>query len=68
MITDLDSDMLAVAHDELIDAVVDDFLQQDIDTVIHVRAVPETTDIHTGSQSNMLEGTERFDLAFIIGC
>jgi hypothetical protein len=45
-----DLDALAVAHDELVDGVVDDLLEQDVDAVVVVRAVAGAADVHAGAQ------------------
>ena len=50
----VDVDLLAVAHDEFVDGVVDDFLEQDIDAVVGVGAGAEATDVHAGAQADVL--------------
>ena len=54
-------------HDEFIDGVVNEFLQQDIDSVVGVTSAAETPDVHTGSQADVLKGRKRLDLAFVVG-
>ena len=57
-------DALAGVHLELIDGVVDDFLQQHIDAVLGVGAVAQLTDIHTGSCAHVLHIGEVADIVF----
>src|SRR6056297_2871122 len=59
-------DARTVAHDILIDTVIDHLFQQNVDTVIYIRTIPQATDIHPGSQANMLEAAEGFDRTFIV--
>ncbi len=61
-----DGDPVAGSHDELIDAVVDDFLHENIYSVVHVGAVSQTADIHTGAQPDMLQRGHRLYRIFVI--
>ena len=47
-------DLLAKAHDEFINAIVEYFLHQDINAVILRRPVSEFADIHAWTETNML--------------
>ena len=65
-----DVDDLSLAHDELVDAVVDDFLQQYIDAVHGIGAVAQPSDIHARAQPDVLqrvEGLYRFLVVFHSG-
>src|SRR5262245_44009885 len=42
----IDLNFRPILHDELIDTIVDDLLQHDINSVIGMRSIPETTNIH----------------------
>ena len=63
----LDLDLLAVAHREFVDAVVDRLLEQDVDAVLRVRAVAEAADIHAGAEPDVLERAEGLDGGFGVG-
>src|SRR5690606_37850650 len=45
-----DLDLLARAHDELVDRIVDDLLEHHVDAVGRVRAVAEAADVHARPQ------------------
>ena len=47
--------MLSVAHDELIDCVIHDFLEQDVYAVVILGSISSATDVHSGSQANVLK-------------
>src|SRR5262249_11301079 len=66
LVFDGDVDFLPVAHDVLIDGVVDDLLEQDVGAVIVMRAVPDAPDVHAGAQPDVFEGGERLDLALVV--
>ena len=59
-------DALAEAFVELVDAVVDAFFQEHVDTVLGVRAVAETADIHTGARADMVGIFKMPDFAFVV--
>ena len=49
----VDLDAAALAHDELVDGVVDDLLEQNVDAVVGMRAVADTADVHAGAQPDV---------------
>ena len=51
---ELDLHAPPVAHDELVDRVVDDLLQQHVDAVVVVAAVAGPADVHPEAQPDML--------------
>ena len=55
IVFDIHLDTVASLHLELIDGVVEHFLQQDIDSIFCRRAVTQTSDIHTWTQADMLQ-------------
>ena len=59
-------DLPAVAHDELVHGVVDHFLEEDVDAVFGIAAVPEPADIHAGPEPDVFQRREGLDLAFVI--
>src|SRR5439155_27122318 len=63
---DADLHLLPVTHDVFIDGVVDDLLEQDVTTVIVVRAVAEPADVHPGPQPDMFERRQGLDLAPVV--
>ncbi len=63
---DVDLDLLAEAHDVFVDGVVDDFLEKDVATVVEIRAVTDTADVHAGAEADVFEGRKRFDFALVI--
>ena len=54
VVLDVNLDAVAGMHLELVDGVVDDFLQQHINAVFGQRTVTQTTNVHTWSQANVL--------------
>ena len=64
---DADQHLLAVAHDEFVDGVVDHLLEQDVAAVVVMGAVADAPDVHAGAQADVFEGTERLDLALVVG-
>ena len=64
----LDGDLDAVAriHLELVDGVVNDFLQQHVDAVFGQRTVAQSADIHSWAQTNMLCTCQGFDVVVVI--
>jgi hypothetical protein len=40
------STLLAVTHHELVDAVVQHLLQQDVDAIVEAAAIAQLTDVH----------------------
>ena len=59
-------DLPAVAHDELVHGVVDHFLEEDVDAVFGIAAVPEPADIHARPEPYVFQRRERLDLAFVV--
>ena len=55
LVLDLDLDELAVAHRELVDGVVDDFLHQHVHAVVRRRTVAQAADVHTRTQPDVLQ-------------
>jgi len=47
-----------VAHDELVDRVVEDLFEHDVDAVGRVGAVTDAADVHPSSQPDVLERVE----------
>ena len=58
--------MRTIAHDEFVNGVVNDFLDQDIDAVIILRSVAHAPDVHAGAFADVLQRGERLNLAFVI--
>ncbi len=54
IVVDIDLDALAGVHLELVDGVVDDFLEQYVDAVLGQVAVTQSADIHAGSGAHVL--------------
>ena len=61
-----DGDSVSGAHDEFINAVVYDFLHQDVDSVIYMGTVSKASDVHTRSEPDMLQRGHGFYRAFIV--
>ena len=69
VVGDIHLDALAETFVELVDRVVDGFLEQDVDTIFGVRAVTEAADVHTRASADMLHALKGADILFgIIGC
>ena len=66
VVVDVDLDALAGIHAELVDGVVDGFLQQHIDAVLGMRSVVEATDVHTRASANMVYVREMANLVISI--
>ena len=58
--------LLAVAHDELVDAVVQHFLQQDVDAIIEAAAIAQLADVHPRPQPNVLFPVQRPDVLLAV--
>ena len=52
-------DRFAVTHDELVDTVIDDFLQEYVNAVVFRRAIAQLTDVHTGAGADVLFPVKR---------
>ena len=62
-----DLDLLAGAHDELVDRVVDDLLDEHVDAVVGLRTVAQLADIHAGAQADVLARSEGYDRVVAVG-
>ncbi len=60
----LDLDLAAAAHGELVDGVVDRLLEEDVDAVLGVGAVAEPADIHARAEADVLGRAEGLDAGF----
>src|SRR5690606_34415105 len=66
---EVDLDLLAVAHRELVDRVIDRLLEQHVNAVLGMGAIAQPADVHAGPQPDVLEGGEGLDGGFgVIGC
>ena len=63
---DRDEHLAAVAHDELVYRVVDDLLEQDINTVVVMAAVADPADVHAGPRPDVFQGRKRLDFALVV--
>ena len=63
---DSDVNLPAVAHDELVNRVVHDLLEQDVAAVIRVRAGADAPDIHARAQPDVLQRRQSLDLALVV--
>ena len=63
-------DSPAVAHDELVDAVVDDLLDEDVDAVVGVRTIAHAPDVHTGPEPDVFQRRKGLDRTAVVlyGC
>ncbi len=66
LVLDGDVDALAEAHGELVDGVVDDFLQEHIDAVSLTVTVAQPADIHTGAPAYMFVPFQGLDGIIVI--
>ena len=55
-------DFLTGLHLELVDTVVNDFFEEDIDSVFGVRAIAQPTDVHTGACAHMFHVAQVADV------
>ncbi len=62
-----DLDAAAGAHDEFVDRVVDDLLEQHVDAVVGVGAVADPADVHAGAQPDVRQRVEGLDRLFVVG-
>ena len=63
-VLDGDVDALTLPHDKLVDGVVDDLLEQDVDTVVRRGSVSQFADVHPGTQADVFARREVDDLVF----
>ena len=61
-----DVNPFAIPHDVFVYGIINNLFDQDIDTVIRVRAITQAADIHTGPLANMLKRTKGFYLGFVV--
>ena len=61
---ELDLDLLALAHHELVDGIIDRLLEQHVNAILGVRAIAEPADVHAGPQPDVLERAEGLDAGF----
>ena len=66
VVLDRDVDLAPGAHDELIDRVIDDLLDQHVDAVVGLRAVAQFADIHARTQADVLAPVEGLDVVLDI--
>ena len=66
VIVDSNFDTRAGMHLEFVDAVVDNFLQQHIDTVLRQRTVAQTSDVHARTSAYMLHIRQVADIVVSI--
>ena len=57
-LVDLHADLLAVAHDVLVDRVVDGLLEQDVEAVVGRGAVAELADVHARAHADVFAPVE----------
>ena len=65
-VLDGDLDFLAGAHDEFVNGVINDLLEQDVAAVVVMGAVADAADVHAGAQPDVLQRGERLDFALVI--
>ena len=58
--------LAAIAHDEFVNRVVDDLLQEDVDSVVAVGAIPQPPDVHPGPEPDVLQRAEGLDLGLVV--
>jgi len=65
-VLDGDLHLLAVAHDELVNGVINHLFEQDVAPVIVMRTIPDAANVHAGAQPDVLQRRERLNLALVI--
>ena len=65
-ILDLDVDLLAVAHDVLVDGVVDDLLEEDVNPIVLSRSITQLADVHAGTKPDVFARVEGADVLFVV--
>ena len=65
-VLDINFDFFAGAHDEFIDGVIDDLLEQDVAAIVIMGTVANATDIHTCAQADMFQRGKCLDLALVV--
>ena len=66
IIGDIHLDALARIHTELVNGVVDSLLEKNVDTILGVRTVTETSDIHTRTGTDMVNVTQVGDVIVVV--
>ena len=66
ILVDRDVDVLTVPHRILVDGVVDHLLEEDVDTIIGSSTVAQLTDVHTGTEPDVLHRIEGNDLILLV--
>ena len=66
IILDGNLNSVACAHNKLVNRVIDRLLNQNVDTIIRLRAITQLTDVHTGAQAQMLSRRQGFDGIVIV--
>jgi len=61
LVLDRNVDLAAGPHDEFVDRIVHDLLDEDVNAVVGLRAVAQLADIHAGAQTDMLPRRKRND-------
>ena len=67
VVLDRDVDLAPGAHDELIDRVIDDLLDQHVDAVVGLRAVAQFADVHARAQADVFPRRQRHDGVVAVG-
>ena len=63
---DVDVDTVTGLHAELVDGVVDHFLEQDVDAVVTILASVRVADVHAGAFTDGLESFEGDNVAVVV--
>ncbi len=58
LLVNFDADLLAVAHDVLVDRVIDRLLKQDVEAIVRGRAIAELADVHTRAHADVFAPIE----------
>ena len=66
VVLDGDLHFLAVAHDEFVNGVINDLLEQDVAAVVVMGAVADAADVHAGAQADVFQRGERLDFALVV--
>lgn len=61
-----DHHIIAVVHDEFVNAIINDFFKEDVDSVVDMGAIAEASDVHSGAQADMGESVECLDGTLIV--
>ena len=55
-----------MAHDELIDGIIHDLLEQDVTAIVIMRTIPNAANVHAGAQPDVFQRRKRFDFALVV--